>query len=89
MTHSAAMEGWPTVSVEVSSGEPFLRPLLAKLQPIEGLLRKLSADLAATGAAWSEQEQELDVKVYRRTARRAARQLPIAEPFIETVTDLV
>lgn len=89
MTRSAAMAGWPTVSVEVSSGEPFLRPLLAKLQSIEGLPRKLSAKLAATGAAWSEQEQELDLKVYRRTARRAARQLPIAEPFIETVTDLV
>lgn len=81
--------GWATVNHEVRRGEALLRPMLEQLSSLSGLPKRVSAKLAATREAWSEQEQTLDFKMYRRTARRGPSQLPITDQFLETIEAVV
>jgi len=81
--------GWATVAHEAGRGEPLLQPLLDQVASIGGLPARLAAKVAATRQAWSEQEQTLDLKLYRRTARRVATELPVTNQFTDAILDVV
>lgn len=81
--------GWECVSHEVRRDAPLLRPLLDKLASTAGLPSRIAAKVTATREAWSEQEQTIDLKIYRRTARRTAVDLPITDQFLDTLLEIV
>ena len=85
----AEVAEWSAVAYEVRRGEPVLRPLIDQLGTLGGLPRRVTSKLRATRAAWSEQEQTVDLKMYRRTARRDQKELPITDQFVDAVESVV
>ena len=85
----AAEAGWASVNHEVRRDAPLLRPLLDQLASIAGLPSRLASKVAETRQSWSEQEQTLDLKLYRRTAKRGPFELPITDQFIDTIMNVV
>jgi AAA ATPase domain len=81
--------GWATISTEVRRDAPLLRPLLDSISSIDGLPARLARKVSATRRAWSDHEQTLDLKVFRRTARRTSIELPITDQFVDTVSNVV
>lgn len=81
--------GWASVNYEVRRDAPLLRPLLDQVASIAGLPSRIATKVAGTRRAWSEQEQTLDLKMYRRTARRGPVELPITDQFIDTIMNVV
>lgn len=80
---------WATVKHEVTRNGPLLHPLLDQLEALDSLPRRLASRIRAVREEWSEQEQTLDLKLYRRTARRDPSKLPIADQFIDAVRQII
>lgn len=86
---TATEREWAIVRIEVRQDGALLRHLLGQLVDLNGLPKKLSAKVGRVMRTWGEQEQEIDLKVYRRTARRPALDLPISDDVIDVVLDVV
>jgi len=80
---------WATVKHEMTRNGPLLHPLLDQLEALDSLPRRLASRIRAVREEWSEQEQTLDLKLYRRTARREPSRLPIADQFIDAVRQII